>query len=425
MLQPRYDLVFLGGGCATLSLLTRLIESGACADKLFLIIDPSDKKSNDRTWCFWEKGSGYFEKLVHHEWGALDFKQAEFSAGLDMGGYRYKMIRGIDFYEYCLRVLHASGQVDFLQDEITDWGGEIPDSSGENTSVAGGFHGIENGKTTDSQGEIPDSCGEMLFLTGKKTGKFGVKTHLLFNSIPPELGKKQPGVVNLLQHFKGVVVESNQFNFDPNRATLMDFRVSQTEGTTFIYVLPLSKNRALVEYTLFTASLLTPEQYNQGIANYITAFLGVGDYNIVEEEFGIIPMTTQQFPWYLNGAFNIGTAGGQTKGSSGYTFQFIQKRSAQLATLLQNSSDWSQLKSTLEKLPSDAPRFQFYDRVLLQVLAAKYCPGDKVFATLFEKNLAHRVFQFLDNETNLLQELQIISSLPTWPFLKAALTSWR
>jgi len=396
MLQPRYDLVFLGGGCATLSLLTRLIESGACADKRFLIIDPSDKRSNDRTWCFWEKGSGYFEKLVHHEWGTLDFKQAEFSGELDMGGYRYKMIRGIDFYEYCLRVLHASGQVDFLQDEITD-----------------------------SRGEIPNSHGEMLFLTGKKTGKFGVKTDLLFNSIPPELGKKQPRVVNLLQHFKGVVVESNQFNFDPNRATLMDFRVSQAEGTTFIYVLPLSKNTALVEYTLFTASLLTPEQYNQGIANYIKEYLGVSDYKIVEEEFGIIPMTTQQFPWYVNGAFNLGTAGGQTKGSSGYTFQFIQKRSAQLASLLQNSSDWSLLKSTLEKLPGDAPRFQFYDRVLLQVLAANYCPGDKVFATLFEKNPAHRVFQFLDNETNLLQELHIISSLPTWPFLKAALTSWR
>lgn len=402
MLQPRYDLVFLGGGCATLSLLTRLIESGACIDKRFLIIDPSDKKSNDRTWCFWEKGSGYFEKLVHHEWGELDFKQPRFSDSLDMDGYRYKMIRGIDFYEYCLQVLQASGQVDFLQDEITDWS-------------------IEK---TDSQGEILNSSGEILRITGKKTEKISVKANLIFNSIPLDLGKKQPGVVNLLQHFKGVIVESDQFNFDPHRATLMDFRVSQTEGTTFIYVLPLSKNKALVEYTLFTADLLSTEQYNQGIADYITTYLGVSDYKIVEEEFGIIPMTSQQFPWYANGAFNIGTAGGQTKGSSGYTFQFIQKRSAQLAALLQNSSDWSKLKSTLIQLQGDAKRFHFYDRVLLNVLAANYYPGDQVFATLFEKNPAHRVFQFLDNETNLLQELQIISTLPTWPFLKAALKSW-
>ena len=403
MLQPRYDLVFLGGGCATLSLLTRLIESGACIDKRFLIIDPSDKKSNDRTWCFWEKGSGYFEKLVHHEWGELDFKQSGFSDSLDMGGYQYKMVRGIDFYEYCLQVLHTSGQVDFLQDEITDWHVE----------------------KTDSHGEITAARDQKLIFSGGKTGRGEVKASVIFNSIPPDLGKKQPGVVNLLQHFKGVVVECDQFNFDPNRATLMDFRVSQAAGTTFIYVLPLSKNRALVEYTLFTADLLSADQYNQGIAEYIGEFLGVTNYKIIEEEFGIIPMTTQRFHWYANGAFNIGTAGGQTKGSSGYTFQFIQKRSAQLAALLQSSSDWSKLTSTLLKVSGDAERFHFYDRVLLYVLASNFCPGDEVFATLFEKNPAHRVFQFLDNETNLLQELQIISSLPTWPFLKAALKSWR
>ena len=402
MLQPRYDLVFLGGGCATLSLLTRLIESGACIDKRFLIIDPSDKKSNDRTWCFWEKGSGYFEKLVHHEWGELDFKQSGFSDSLDMGGYQYKMVRGIDFYEYCLNVLHTSGQVDFLQDEITDWRVE----------------------KTDSHGEITAARDQKLIFSGGKTGRGEVKASVIFNSIPPDLGKKQPGVVNLLQHFKGVVVECDQFNFDPNRATLMDFRVSQAAGTTFIYVLPLSKNRALVEYTLFTADLLSADQYNQGIAEYIGEFLGVTNYKIIEEEFGIIPMTTQRFHWYANGAFNIGTAGGQTKGSSGYTFQFIQKRSAQLAALLQSSSDWSKLTSTLLKVSGDAERFHFYDRVLLYVLASNFCPGDEVFATLFEKNPAHRVFQFLDNETNLLQELKIISSLPTWPFLKAAIKSW-
>ena len=402
MLQPRYDLVFLGGGCATLSLLTRLIESGACIDKRFLIIDPSDKKSNDRTWCFWEKGSGYFEKLVHHEWGELDFKQSGFSDSLDMGGYQYKMVRGIDFYEYCLNVLHTSGQVDFLQDEITDWHVE----------------------KTDSHDEITAARDQKLIFSGGKMGRVQVKASVIFNSIPPDLGKKQPGVVNLLQHFKGVIVESDQFNFDPNRATLMDFRVSQAEGATFIYVLPLSKNRALVEYTLFTADLLSADQYNQGIAEYIGEFLGVTNYKIIEEEFGIIPMTTQRFHWYANGAFNIGTAGGQTKGSSGYTFQFIQKRSAQLAALLQSSSDWSKLTSTLLKVSGDAERFHFYDRVLLYVLASNFCPGDEVFATLFEKNPAHRVFQFLDNETNLLQELKIISSLPTWPFLKAAIKSW-
>jgi hypothetical protein len=45
----------------------------------------------------------------------------------------------------------------------------------------------------------------------------------------------------------------------------------------------------------------------------------------------------------------------------------------------------------------------------------KYCNQ------LFKKNKATQVFKFLDNETSLAEELKIISTLPTMPFLKAAL----
>ena len=67
----RYDIVFLGGGAATLSLLMRLVRSGSCAGQRFLVIDSSDKKANDRTWCYWEKGTGYFEEVVHRKWSGL------------------------------------------------------------------------------------------------------------------------------------------------------------------------------------------------------------------------------------------------------------------------------------------------------------------------------------------------------------------
>ena len=46
----------------------------------------------------------------------------------------------------------------------------------------------------------------------------------------------------------------------------------------------------------------------------------------MEEEFGIIPMTNADFPFFKNGMYYIGTAGGQTKASTGYTFRFIQKQ---------------------------------------------------------------------------------------------------
>lgn len=106
----------------------------------------------------------------------------------------------------------------------------------------------------------------------------------------------------------------------------MDFRVSQEEGTTFVYVMPLSPTQALVEYTLFTERLLTQDQYNAGLKNYIESFLQTNEYKVLEEEFGVIPMTDLVFPEVEGNIIHLGTAGGQTKPSSGYTFRFIQKR---------------------------------------------------------------------------------------------------
>lgn len=130
------------------------------------------------------------------------------------------------------------------------------------------------------------------------------------------------------------MIETEQPVFDPGKASLMDFRVHQQEGTTFAYVLPFDAHKALVEYTLFTPQLLASEQYDQELKNYIRDFLKITQYTVKEEEFGIIPMTDEKFPIQQNGVIHIGTAGGQTKASSGYTFQFIQKQSDRILELL-------------------------------------------------------------------------------------------
>lgn len=388
-LAPRYDMVLLGGGCASLSLLVRLIQSGKCSDKRFLVIDASDKKSNDRTWCYWEKGTGYFEEVVHHRWTSLDVKNHNIELPLELDAYQYKMIRGLDFYQHCQEILEASGQVDFCSAKL----------SGAS---------FEKGKLT--------------LLVEAANEPIEIEAELVFNSIPGLSGEysNAPGVVNLLQHFKGLVIETTEHHFDPTHANLMDFRTNQQHGTTFFYVLPLSTNRALVEYTLFSPSLLSAAQYDEALQEYITRTLGIKNYKIVEEEFGIIPMTNYRFQFYDRGLFNIGTAGGQTKGSSGYTFQFIQKRTSQLASLLTSTTNWSWVEKKLLALGKTPARFHFYDHVLLNVLHNHYLPGNRVFTRLFARNPAHKVFRFLDNETTLPEELKIISSLPTWPFLKAA-----
>ena len=175
----------------------------------------------------------------------------------------------------------------------------------------------------------------------------------------------------------------------------------------------LYKREALVEYTLFTPSLLKPEQYDIELKNYLSDFLGITDYSIKDEEFGIIPMTNEKFHFKKNG-WQIGTAGGQTKASSGYTFQFIQKQSQAIVNCLLAGKP-------LDSIQPAPGRFRFYDNTLLYILYHGKMPGDKIFSRLFKKNKPQQVLRFLDNESSLAEELKIISTLPTWPFLKAAL----
>jgi len=125
-------------------------------------------------------------------------------------------------------------------------------------------------------------------------------------------------------------------------------------------------------------------------------------------------MTNRKFPFYENDRYNIGSAGGQTKASSGYTFKFIQKKSQIIVDSLIKGSSLKQFAST-------SKRFRFYDNTLLYILYHRKLQGKDIFTRMFAKNDPIQVLKFLDNESTLTEELKIISTLPTFPFLKAAL----
>lgn len=218
----------------------------------------------------------------------------------------------------------------------------------------------------------------------------------------------------MLQHFKGWVVKTESPAFNPEEAVMMDFRTEQKRGATFFYVLPFSEREALVEYTLFSEDLLPPEEYNNALKNYLHQHYPGISYTITAEEFGIIPMTTYRFSKGAGNIINIGTAGGFTKGSSGYTFQNIQKSSAVIAAAVAAGRHPLHTKHA-------AARFHFYDRVLLQVLKTGRLQGRDIFARMYQKNSAAKVLRFLDNDSSLTDELKIISRLPTFPFARAAL----
>src|SRR6476469_6388561 len=113
-----YDYIITGAGCAGLSLLMHLIESGQFTDKKMLLIDKDAKNSNDRTWCFWELDEGVFQPIVKKQWKQLWLQADGFSKKLDLQPYQYKLIRGIDFYNYCLDKILQQPNVTFLQASV-------------------------------------------------------------------------------------------------------------------------------------------------------------------------------------------------------------------------------------------------------------------------------------------------------------------
>ncbi|WP_315820014.1 lycopene cyclase family protein [Paraflavitalea speifideaquila] len=374
----RFHYIIAGTGCAGLSFLVRLLQSGQYDDKKILLIDKAPKLTNDRTWCFWEQEPGLFDPIVYKSWQQLRFFHPSYSATYNIEPYTYKMIRAIDFYQYCLQIIRKYPNVTIEY------------------AVIKNIQNHHEGAILETEQAIYSA--EHIF------------SSILFDQ--PILKSRQ---YHLLQHFKGWVIETPQPLFNPAEATLMDFSVSQQHGTAFVYVMPFTQHQALVEYTLFTPQLLQSGQYDIVLRQYIHTLLNNTNYQVLHEETGAIPMTNYRYPTTQRSITWLGTAGGQTKASSGYTFQFIQKQTAKLvAALLQNQQPKIQQ-------PFLAKRFHWYDATLLNILANNKLPGDFIFKELFKHNKITDVLRFLDNETSLLQEMKIITVLPKAVFIRAAL----
>lgn len=369
-----YDFIFAGGGMAAASLLLRMVEIPEFAEKRILVIDPLPFGASDKTWCFWEKGEGFFEPLVEKSWSKARFSGADFEKELQLLPYRYKMIRSQRFFENTRAILQKHPNVVCLAETVS----AIEQQPG----------GL---KVTTQSG----SCFE---------------SQTVFSSIPPQVQKK-PDHFYLLQHFAGWFVETDRDVFNAEVPVLMDFSISQQNDCRFVYILPIDARKALVEYTIFSENLLEEEEYQAALRLYMEKFLPAS-YRITEYEKGLIPMYSEPFPKSrMPGVIQLGTSGNNTKASTGYTFQKVQKHSDAILRQLLSG-----------KKPSedsfDAPaRFAWFDRVLLRVLAERKVPGRVVFESLFRKNPVQRVFRFLDEESNPAEEFLLMNTVPVRKFM--------
>ena len=230
--MQHYHYIFTGSGLSALMTVYEMILSNKFNDKSILIIDQNQKKNNDRTWCFWDNSS-LFEEIVSKKWDVALFADENFRRDLDLNPYQYKMILGLDFYNLVFDLISKQDNIHFANQKVIDFE------------------------------ELGNHCIV-------KTETQNYTCNKIFNSIyNPNLVKSQSKYPLLQQHFIGWFIKSNEAVFNLNKASFMDFSVEQRGNTRFMYVLPTSSTEALLEYTLFSKDLLSKEEYETEIQNYI------------------------------------------------------------------------------------------------------------------------------------------------------------
>ena len=351
--MKEFDYIIIGGGCAGLSLAYELEINDKLQEKTLAIIETREEYKRDKTWSFWKVYNHNFDDCVIKSWNNFTINSKDSSHELTNKKFPYQSIDSEKFYKKINSKLSLNPNVSFF----------------------------------------------------KNINEINSKNSLIFNSVfEGELDKSK-----LWQHFQGIEIETPKNIFDDEIINLMDFNCDQRNDVHFFYTLPFSKNKALIETTwlsdLEDQNLM---DYDLQLENYIKNNLGIKNYKINFIEKGAIPLFYPSFN-NNNKTINIGSAGGMTRLSTGYTFLNIQEHSNYIMKNI----------NKIEKINkfSLGKKYQFLDKIFLKVLKDYPERMPKIFFDMF-KTSSSTIIKFLSNKSNIFEDLLIILKMPKWIFLK-------
>ena len=352
--MKEFDYIIIGGGCAGLSLAYELEINSKLKEKNLAVIEIRDEYKRDKTWSFWKVSDHNFEDCVIKSWNNFTINSSEGFNELINKSFPYQSIDSGKFYKKINSKLRMNPNVSFF----------------------------------------------------KNLSEINSKNSLIFNSVfEGKLDKSK-----LWQHFQGIEIETSNDIFDDEIINLMDFNCDQKNDVHFFYTLPFSKNKALIETTwlsdLKDQSLM---DYDLQLENYIKNNLNIKNYKINFIEKGTIPLF---YPDFKNEDkfINIGSAGGMTRLSTGYTFLNIQEHSKYI---VKNIDKIKKIKTyNIRK------KYQFLDKIFLKVLKNNPEKMPKIFFNMFRAS-SNTVIKFLSNKSNIFEDINIISKMPKLIFMKA------
>lgn len=377
------DILIAGAGLAGLSLAAEL-SAPEFAHLRIILIEPRSSYERDRTWSYWATPSAIPERwrvleATHwHQWHVSHLNR-QVTASSE---YAYTSIRADVFYDAALKTIASASHITWLKEQA-----------------------VKHAVTEPEGVRITISAGQVL------------NSLWLFDSRPPEPSQ------GWTQHFTGWEVESRQACFDPSCLDLMAFEPSD-QGLHFIYCLPYSSTRALVEST-WISSHYDPADAQVQRASELREALAkrwhCTDYAITFEERGALPLLPRLMADQPRQT-HIGRAGGALRAATGYAFCNTLQHTASLASALRQHFKRGQSLQSWQAPKVDAQAMdRWMDRVLFRVLEKDWQMAPSYFVDMFERVPAAPLIRFLQGGSSLQDRMAVMRALPTLPFLQAAL----
>jgi lycopene beta-cyclase len=371
-------LLIIGGGCAGLSLARRLAESSASCPTI--VIEPRTEYVDDRTWCFWGSQKQGIGDMPLHAWSWIGLSNGKENVRRSVAETPYQMLKSIDFYRDAVNRIAAGSNVELRLGTS---------AYSTQSSASGGW------ETETSDGPI---WSEFVIDT---------RPHFYTNADPL-----------LWQSFIGYEIECSLTNFDAETAELMQFLPAGPTSIDFVYVLPTSSTRALIEFTRISTRCAGAGELTRNLLDQIEQLCSGHPYKIIRKEQGSIPMGLPAVPTVPSTLVRVGVTAGSARASSGYTFNRIQRWADACSQALLAGG------VPIGPLP-DSRLLMFMDAIFLRVLKRQPELGPRLFMAMFRRVPAPRLLRFLTDSPSGIDALWLIACLPKWPFVRACFQSDR
>ena len=367
-MKQKFDIGIIGAGLSGLTLGNSLLSKKI---KNFILIEKNTHLKNDKTYSFWS-GPGLFDikksfsVKPKKEWSQIEIKVKNKSYKIDLGSYRYACYS-------------SESILDELYKKITKEGIKV-----------------ERGQSINHVKKNQD--GWEIKLRNKKI--------LLKNVIDSRPNKifddKYP---SLKQVFVGSEIISNQNIFDENVVTLMDFSESN-KNVIFTYILPFSKNKALIETTFFSSEI----NFKQVEKIHKLTLKKFDIKEITRTEQAVLPMSPYIDRKMEEQYFRIGNFGGASRPASGYAFTRIALWADQIKTKKEFCYDMIHHKENYLT--------NWLDKIFLSVLRSNPKKAPEIFKVFFTKVPISSVIRFLSDQSRLVDYFVIILKLPKLVMLR-------